>query len=108
MKALVGAFNQEKALVGAFSVIVQLHRLIDLRHYLVAPRPVQQVVAAQRAVAVGAAHQQPRGRDGREDADVVLAVLGALPLEVAAAAVLLAARPVDPLQVEREIEIISG
>ena len=34
MKALVGAFNQEKALVGAFSVIVQLHRLIDLRHYI--------------------------------------------------------------------------
>ena len=33
MKALVGAFNQEKALVGAFSVIVQLHRLIDLRHW---------------------------------------------------------------------------
>ena len=33
VKALVGAFNQEKALVGAFSVIVQLHRLIDLRHY---------------------------------------------------------------------------
>ena len=33
MKALVGAFNQEKALVGAFSVIVHLHRLIDLRHY---------------------------------------------------------------------------
>ena len=28
MKALVGAFNQEKALVGAFSVIVPLHRLI--------------------------------------------------------------------------------
>ena len=32
VKALVGAFNQEKALVGAFSMIVQLHRLIDLRH----------------------------------------------------------------------------
>ena len=32
VKALVGAFNQEKALVGAFSVIVQLDRLIDLRH----------------------------------------------------------------------------
>ena len=32
MKAVVAAFNQEKALVGAFSVIVQLHRLIDLRH----------------------------------------------------------------------------
>ena len=29
MKALVGAFNQEKALVGAFSVIVQLHRPIN-------------------------------------------------------------------------------
>ena len=34
MKAVVAAFNQEKALVGAFSVIVQLHQLIDLRHYL--------------------------------------------------------------------------
>ena len=34
VKALVGAFNQEKAPVGAFSVIVQLHRLTDLRHYL--------------------------------------------------------------------------
>ena len=33
VKVLVGAFNQEKALAGAFSVIVQLHRLIDLRHY---------------------------------------------------------------------------
>ena len=33
MKAVVAAFNQEKALVGAFSVIVQLHRLTDLRHY---------------------------------------------------------------------------
>ena len=28
MKAVLVAFNQEKALVGAFSVIVQLHRLI--------------------------------------------------------------------------------
>ena len=40
MKALVVTFNQEKALVGAFSwlkvgafsVIVQLHQLIDLWH----------------------------------------------------------------------------
>ena len=32
VKAVIAAFNQEKALVGAFSVIVQLHRLIDLRH----------------------------------------------------------------------------
>ena len=28
VKLLVGAFNQEEALVGAFSVIVQLRRLI--------------------------------------------------------------------------------
>ena len=28
MKAVLAAFNKEKALVGAFSVIVQLHRLI--------------------------------------------------------------------------------
>ena len=28
VKAVVGAFNQEKALVGAFYMIVQLHRLI--------------------------------------------------------------------------------
>ena len=28
VKAVVATFNQEKALVGAFSVIVQLHRLI--------------------------------------------------------------------------------
>ena len=43
MKALVGAFNQEKALVVAFSVIVQLHRLIvytalPITH-LAGPRP---------------------------------------------------------------------
>ena len=35
VKAVVAAFNQEKALVGAFSVIVQLHRLTDLRHYFI-------------------------------------------------------------------------
>ena len=28
VKVVVAAFNKEKALVGAFSVIVQLHRLI--------------------------------------------------------------------------------
>ena len=31
MKAVVAAFNQEKDLVGAFSVIVQLHRLTSLQ-----------------------------------------------------------------------------
>ena len=30
---MVSIVYQEKALVGAFSVIVQLHRLTDLRHY---------------------------------------------------------------------------
>ena len=32
LKAPTSAFKQEKTLVGAFSVIVQLHRLTDLRH----------------------------------------------------------------------------
>ena len=35
VKALVGTFNQEKALEGAFSVIVQLHRLIGYSTSLV-------------------------------------------------------------------------
>ena len=47
MKVLVGAFNQEKALVGAVSVIVQLHRLIDLRHYWSPDEAVQQLVAGE-------------------------------------------------------------
>ena len=42
MKAVVAAFNQEKALVGAFSVIVQLHRLIDLRTTLLHAVPVSE------------------------------------------------------------------
>ena len=43
MKAIVGAFNKEEALVGAFSVIVQLHRLIvystdeDVGHHYIRP-----------------------------------------------------------------------
>ena len=39
MKAQVGAFNQEKALVGAFSVIVQLHRLIVYSTHLIVVHP---------------------------------------------------------------------
>ena len=46
MKAVVAAFNQEKALVGTFSVIVQLHRLIDLRHYSGDLSQVREAVAA--------------------------------------------------------------
>ena len=37
MKALVGAFNQEKALVGAFSVIVQ-PVVEPMEHYTALPR----------------------------------------------------------------------
>ena len=37
MKALVGAFNQEKALVGAFSVIVQ-PVVKPMEHYTALPR----------------------------------------------------------------------
>ena len=44
MKALVGAFNYEKALVGAFSVILQLHRLIDLRQYSQRAQPPQLLI----------------------------------------------------------------
>ena len=33
VKVVVAAFNQEKALVGAFSVIVQLQRWIGTQHY---------------------------------------------------------------------------
>ena len=35
MKAVVATFNQEKALVGSFSVIVKLYRWIGLRHVAV-------------------------------------------------------------------------
>ena len=60
MKALVGAFNQEKALVGAFSVIVQLHRLIVYstnRHVTLVTGHVSRDSAADLEFpAVGACH----------------------------------------------------
>ena len=48
MKALVGAFNQEKALVGAFSVIVQLV-VEPMEHYTarLMPRPCSQDLREQ-------------------------------------------------------------
>ena len=58
MKAVVAAFNQEKALVGAFSVIVQLHRLIDLRHYL--ERLLGPAAAVLQTVLVADAALQPQ------------------------------------------------
>ena len=51
MKALVGAFNQEKALVGAFSVIVQLHLLIVFSTTLHTVLPG--IVFSDRPVEVG-------------------------------------------------------
>ena len=59
MKALVGAFNQGKALVGAFSVIVQLHRLIDLQHYLTAMQ-----VARDLSSAYGKPRDEPSSKPG--------------------------------------------
>ena len=61
MKALVGAFNQEKALVGAFSVIVQLHRLIDLRHYLEPCHRQSEQVPASALSLKGPEHVFTRG-----------------------------------------------
>ena len=57
MKALVGAFNQEKALVGAFSVIVQLNRWIGLQHYL-------EVQAQGGGASSGAGGLEVQGADG--------------------------------------------
>ena len=65
---------------------------------LVVTGPVQEVMPTQGVVTVGAADQQPALRDDGEDPDVVLAVLGPLPLEVTRGEVLSAAGPVDPLQ----------
>ena len=68
------AFNQEKALVGAFSVIVQHHRLIDLRHYLrrvAQPRPQARVGGARHVLELqplGDVEQQRRD-EARQDED---------------------------------------
>ena len=81
MKALVCAFNQEKALVEAFFVIVQLHRLIDLRHYsrsiIPSPAGEQQTprlfkdwvsVSAGTQITNCSSHTFLRPRPGREAA----------------------------------------
>ena len=75
MKALVGAFNQEKALVGAFSVIVQpvvepMDRFIALFNTLTSP-PAQHWLPAchhlqgQEAAAPGP-EDGPRGAGGED------------------------------------------
>ena len=70
----------------------------ELRLHLVVAGPVQEVMSAQRVVAVGPAHQQAAGRDGGEDPDVVLTVLPALPLQVTGSLVPGTAGPVDSLE----------
>ena len=65
---------------------------------LVVAGPVQEVMPTQGVVTVCAADQQPALGDDGEDPDVVLTVLGPLPLEVTGSQVLSAAGPVDPLQ----------
>ena len=66
MKALVGAFNQEKALVGVFSVIVQ-PVVEPMEHYtaLAAGQgPPAQLRPGGQARGVAAGHAQRRGGAG--------------------------------------------
>ena len=62
MKALVGAFNQEKALVGAFSVIMNL--CVDLRvkledRYKLEPHLVSSLHLQDRTPSLAVAHLSP-------------------------------------------------
>ena len=74
MKALVGAFNQEKALVGAFSVIVQpvvepmeqYTALIKIVHLIDTAFSTQKNEVAQITVK----HQYGFGKDGNIDKGV--------------------------------------
>ena len=58
MKALVGAFNQEKALVGAFSVIVQ-PVVVPMEHYTALMK-------------VATAYETLRDEESRADYDYML------------------------------------
>ena len=74
MKALVGAFNQEKALVGAFSVItnlrMELFGALATTLLITSPTlPPGGGLAAGRDGQVPAAGQQPRQLRGRERAE---------------------------------------
>ena len=61
MKALVGAFNKEKALVGAFSVIVKSSRRFVASSSLYLPVRVMLVLAAGHGADVGLLGGQVRG-----------------------------------------------
>ena len=63
MKALVGAFNQEKALVGAFSVITNLRMQFGwnfLKHYPPVPASGSHYVQRGETIALFIAGREPR------------------------------------------------
>ena len=60
MKAVVAAFNQEKALVGAFSVIMNLGVAVDLRLKLYLAAPEEPLVGDEGGVGRGAAAEHRR------------------------------------------------
>ena len=62
MKEVVAAFNQEKALVGAFSVITNLR--MELFEALLGTH--QQAIRARRYSAADTISQQPANTDQRE------------------------------------------
>ena len=66
MKAVVATFNQEKALVGAFSVITNLQMdIFEANHYrLTSAVPAEGVVGRDPAVVVGEDGGQQRGEAG--------------------------------------------
>ena len=68
MKALVGAFNQEKALVGAFSVIVQ-PVVEPMEHYTALILMLRSAAAARDGGAAGGSVQQVRHQGPRLDRD---------------------------------------
>ena len=67
MKALVGAFNQEKALVGAFSVIVQ-PVVEPMEHYTAL---VQTFLSSYRRLLVHTAHRRGAPATGGMAASIV-------------------------------------
>ena len=76
MKALVGAFNQEKALVGAFSVIVQpVVEPVDRFAALVLLLPaVLQLATVHRSPGPGRGYRQGHGEASRGPASLIFSV----------------------------------
>ena len=61
---------------------------------------VKEIVSTKGIVAIGSTDQEPRVGDDGENSDVVLAVFGALPLDITSSFVLCVARPNDSLELE--------